>query len=149
MLIIGGGFGGVYTAMELEKLVGRDPDIEIALINKENYFVFQPILPEVISGSIGIVETITPMRRLCPRVKLYTREVEYIDLVNKVVGTSPGFRPRPLVLPYDHLVLALGNITNFAEIPGLQEHAIPFKHLGDAAKWEHSATTRRLRTSLG
>ncbi|MEE9521363.1 MAG: FAD-dependent oxidoreductase [candidate division NC10 bacterium] len=132
ILILGGGFGGVYTAMELEKLVGRDPDIEIALVNKENYFVFQPMLAEVISGSVGIVETITPIRRLCPRVKLYIRQVEYIDLDKKVVVTSPGFRPRPLVLPYDHLVLALGNTTNFAEIPGLQEHAIPFKYLGDA-----------------
>ena len=132
ILILGGGFGGVYTAMELEKLVGRDPGIEIALINRENYFVFQPILPEVISGSIGIVDTITPIRRLCPRVKLFTREVDAIDLEDKVVTTSPGFYPRPRRLEYDYLLLALGTVMNFAGMPGLQEKALPFKTLGDA-----------------
>lgn len=132
ILILGGGFGGVYTAMALEKLVGRDPQIEIALVNNENYFVFQPMLPEVISGSIGIVDTITPIRRLCPRVKLYTREVEAIDLPNKVVTTSPGFWPHPQRLECDYLVLSLGTVMNFAGMPGLQEHALPFKTLGDA-----------------
>jgi len=75
ILIIGGGFGGVYTAMKLEKFLRKDPDVEIGLISKENYLVFQPMLPEVISGSIGILDTIAPIRRLCPHTNLYTREV--------------------------------------------------------------------------
>jgi NADH dehydrogenase len=132
ILILGGGFGGVYTALTLEKLRKKNPDIEVGLVNKENYLVFQPMLPEVISGSIGILDTITPIRRLCPNTNLYTREVESIDLQNKVVTTSAGFRPRPYTLEYDHLVIALGNMTNFAMQPGLMEHALPFKYLGDA-----------------
>jgi NADH dehydrogenase len=132
ILIIGGGFGGVYTAMTLEKLLKNDPAIEIALISKENYLVFQPMLPEVISGSIGIVDTIAPIRRLCPRTNLYTREVESIDLAKRVVTTSAGFRPRPYQLEYDHLVIAAGNVTSFTGQPGLAEHALPFKYLGDA-----------------
>jgi NADH dehydrogenase FAD-containing subunit len=60
VLIIGGGFGGVYTAMRLEKLLKKDPSVEVGLINKENYLVFQPMLPEVISGSIGLLDVITP-----------------------------------------------------------------------------------------
>src|SRR5512142_1782120 len=114
ILIIGGGFGGVYTAMTLEKLLKKDPGVEIGLISKENYLVFQPMLPEVISGSIGILDTITPIRRLCPNTNLYTREVESIDLVNKTVTTSAGFRPRPSKLEYDHLVIAVGNVTSFS-----------------------------------
>jgi NADH dehydrogenase len=86
----------------------------------------------VISGSIGLVDTITPIRRLCPNTNLYTRKVESVDLKNKVVTTSSGFRPRPYQLHYDHLVIALGNITQFSGLPGLQEHALPFKYLGDA-----------------
>ncbi|MCH7915167.1 MAG: FAD-dependent oxidoreductase, partial [Deltaproteobacteria bacterium] len=50
ILILGGGFGGVYTAMALEKLLKKDAGVEIALINKDNYLVFQPMLPEIISG---------------------------------------------------------------------------------------------------
>jgi NADH:ubiquinone reductase (H+-translocating) len=132
ILILGGGFGGVYTAIALEKLLKRDPQIEIALVNKDNYLVFQPMLPEVISGSIGILDVIPPIRRLCPRTNLYTRTVESIDLKNKVVTVSSGFRPRPLTLEYDHLVIALGNMTSFSGQPGLAENALPFKYLGDA-----------------
>jgi NADH:ubiquinone reductase (H+-translocating) len=132
VLIIGGGFGGTYTAMVLERLLKGDPNVEVGLISKENYLVFQPMLPEVISGSIGIVDTIAPIRRLCPKTNLYTREVESIDLKSKTVTTSAGFRPRPFEVEYDHLVIALGNITSFAGQPGLAEHALPFKYLGDA-----------------
>ena len=132
ILILGGGFGGVYTAIALEKLLKRDPQVEIGLVNKDNYLVFQPMLPEVISGSIGILDVISPIRRLCPRTNLYTRTVEAIDLKNKVVTVSSGFRPRPLTLEYDHLVIALGNMTSFTGQPGLAENALPFKYLGDA-----------------
>jgi NADH dehydrogenase len=132
VLIIGGGFGGVYTAITLEKLLKKDPSVEVGLISKENYLVFQPMLPEVISGSIGILDTIAPIRRLCPKTNLYTREVESIDLKNKTVTTSAGFRPRASQLEYDHLVIAVGNVTSFAGQPGLAEHALPFKYLGDA-----------------
>ena len=132
VLIIGGGFGGIYTAMTLEKLLKGDSSVEVGLVSKENYLVFQPMLPEVISGSIGIVDTIAPIRRLCPKTNFYTREVESIDLKNKVVITSAGFRPRPFQIEYDHLVIAVGNLTSFAGQPGLAEHALPFKYLGDA-----------------
>jgi NADH:ubiquinone reductase (H+-translocating) len=53
IVILGGGFGGVYSALTLEKLFGADPSVEITLVSKDNYMVFQPMLPEVISGSIG------------------------------------------------------------------------------------------------
>jgi NADH:ubiquinone reductase (H+-translocating) len=132
VLIIGGGFGGVYTAITLEKLLKPDAGVEVGLISKENYLVFQPMLPEVISGSIGILDTIAPIRRLCPKTNLYTREVESIDLKNKTVTTSAGFRPQTSQLEYDHLIVAVGNITSFAAQPGLAEHALPFKYLGDA-----------------
>src|ERR1700758_5023291 len=132
VLIIGGGFGGVFQAISLEKLLKADSGVEVGLISKENYLVFQPMLPEVISGSIGILDTIAPIRRLCPKTNLYTREVESIDLKNRTVTTSAGVRPRPSQLEYDHLVIAVGNITNFAGQPGLAEHAMPFKYLGDA-----------------
>jgi NADH dehydrogenase len=131
VVILGGGFAGVYTARYLERALGRG-DFEIVLINRENYFVFQPMLPEVISGSIGITDTVSPIRRLLPRTNLHVRDVESVDLVNKTVTTSPGFRPHPHVIPYDHLVLALGTVTDFRGLRGLPEHALPFKNLADA-----------------
>lgn len=132
IVILGGGFAGVYTAMELERLRGSSKDIEIILINKENYFVFQPMLPEIISGSIGILDTVSPLRRLLPKTTIYVRDVEMVDIQNKTVTLSPGFRPRPLHIQFDHLVVALGNVTDFRGMAGLQEHALPFKNLADA-----------------
>ena len=132
ILILGGGFGGVYAAMTLQKLFRRHRDVEIALINQENYFVFQPMLAEVISGNIGILNTITPIRDLCRDVSLYVRKVESIDLERRVVLASHGFRPQSTAIPYDYLVIALGTLENFGVVRGLQEHGLHFKNLGDA-----------------
>ncbi|MEW6683722.1 MAG: FAD-dependent oxidoreductase [Nitrospirota bacterium] len=135
IVIIGGGFSGVYTAMALDRLWRRHrrgERVEIALINRENYFVFQPMLPEVISGSVGLTHVVIPIRKLCPRVTLYTREVQSINLDEKIIVTSPGVRPKPTSIRYDYLVLAPGTTTDFSGSPGFQEYAFPFKNLGDA-----------------
>lgn len=134
IVILGGGFGGVYTAMHLERLLRRDSRVEIALVNRENYFVFQPMLAEVVSGNIGLLDTVSPISRLIPRCRLYVREVESVDLEARTVTLAPGFRPQPLVLQYDHLVLAAGTVTDFRGMTGLQQHAMPFKTLADAVR---------------
>lgn len=132
ILILGGGFAGVYTAMRLERRLRRRDDVDVSLVSRDNYLVFQPLIPEVVSSSIGLVDTIAPLRRLCPRTHLFTREVDAIDLPARTVTLRPGVRPRPLVLEFDHLVIALGNVPALGALPGVREHAMPFKSLGDA-----------------
>src|SRR5258706_1420430 len=90
------------------------------------------MLPEVISVSIGMLDVITPIRRLCPNTNLYTRTIESIDLGHRSVQSTAGFGSRAHHLHFDHLVVALGNVTSFAGSPGLAEYALPFKYLGDA-----------------
>ena len=133
ILILGAGFGGVYTARFLGKTL-RPEEASISLVNRENYWVYQPLLPEVVSGSIGLTDTVSPIRRLCPRADLVMRDVEEIDLQNRVVTLSPGFRPRKTQIHYDQLVIALGNVTNLLGMSGLQEHAMPFRTLADAVR---------------
>ena len=132
ILILGGGFGGVNTARSFRKALRDRTDIEVALVNDENYTVFQPMLAEVISGSLGVLDTVVPIRDLCPQITLYVRQVESIDLERQVVITSHAFRPQNDEIPYDHLVLALGTMENFSIIRGLPEHGMHFKNLGDA-----------------
>lgn len=146
VVILGGGFAGVYTAMALEKILGRDADVDVVLVSRENYLVFQPMLPEVISGSIGITDVVSPIRRLITRTHLHMREVEAIDLQRKLVVANPGFRPQPHLIPYDHLVLALGSVTDFRGMRGLAEHAFPFKNLVDALNLRNQAI-RAIRES--
>jgi len=133
IVIIGGGFGGVYTARFLERVL-RPDEAEIALVNRENYFVFQPLLPEVISGSIGLLDTVSPIRRLCKRTRLYMREVESIELERRVVVLAPSLRPHTTELHYDYLVIAAGSLTDLSGMPGMAEHAMPFRTLGDALR---------------
>ena len=134
VVILGGGFGGVAVARRLLRAArgGDSPRVEVHLVNRENYMVFQPMLPEVVSGGVGLADTISPLRRLLPGAKLYVRDVQAVDLEARTVTCAPGFEPKPLVLPFDHLVVALGNVTDFRGMTGLAEHALPFKTLGDA-----------------
>jgi NADH dehydrogenase len=131
IVILGGGFGGVYAARHLGSMLKPD-EASVTLINRENYSLYQPMLPEVISGTIGFTDVVSPIRQLSPRTELVTREVESIDLKNKIVTVSPGFRPRSMEVPYDYLVIALGGITDYSGKPGLLEHAKPFRTLADA-----------------
>lgn len=141
ILILGGGFAGVYTAMYLEQMMNpyeRD-HIEISIVANDNYIVFQPLLPEVISGTIETLHVISPIRRLAKRSHLHTRRVEAIDIEKKQVTLAPGFLPKPTVLEFDHLVIGLGTRLNYSLVPGMKEHAIPFKYLADALQLRNQA----------
>ena len=80
----------MYAALTLEKLLKAGLDrgeVELGLVSRDNYIVFQPMLSEVISGSIGIVDTITPIRRLCPRTNLYTpRSASYSTVLGSAAA---------------------------------------------------------------
>jgi NADH dehydrogenase len=133
VVILGGGFGGAYTAMHLEKYLKKaNEPFEIAIVNRENYFVFQPMLAEVVGGSLGILDTINPLRKLLPKTQLYVRDIDSIDIDNQKVILAPKYSHTPLELPYDHLVLGLGTVTDFRGMSGLHEHALPFKNLADS-----------------
>jgi NADH dehydrogenase len=132
IVIVGGGFAGAYAAQALERRLRRRDDVEILLYCRENYTVFQPMLPEVISGTIGLTDVVTPLRRMLKRTHVHVREIESIDVANKTVSVAAGFKPHAHVETYDHLILAPGTVTDFRGLPGLPEHALPFKNLADA-----------------
>ncbi len=137
--ILGGGFAGVYTAKYLCRELKRAQltDVEVALVSRENYLVFQPLLPEVIGGTVQMLHTISPIRRMVPEAALHVRVVQHIDLDAGTVSLEPGYIPRVHYLKFDHLVVALGTRLAGAMVPGLNEHAIPFKYLGDALRLRH------------
>jgi NADH dehydrogenase len=132
VLILGGGFGGLYAALELEKRLARDPDVEITLINRENFFLFTPMLHEVAASDLDITHIVNPVRKLLRRVKFFDGDVELIDLPGKRVRVSHGAEHHHHDLHYDHLIVTLGSITNFFNLPGLEQRALTMKSLGDA-----------------
>lgn len=132
ILILGGGFGGIYTALYLDKTLAREPNIEVTLINRENFFLFTPMLHEVAASDLDITHIVSPVRKLLKHVKVFNGRVESVDLEAKTVNVSHGKEHHHHDLDYDHLVLGLGSITNFYGNRGLEENALTMKSLGDA-----------------
>src|SRR5512145_2860034 len=130
VLVIGGGFGGVFAAKELARR-GRD-EFDIELINNNNYFVFQPLLPEVAASTIHSSDAVVPLRLLLRKTQVRQADVMGIDFDKKTVTVVQGFRRIPIELPYDDLVLALGMSVDLKRFPGLPEHALTMKNLSDA-----------------
>jgi NADH:ubiquinone reductase (H+-translocating) len=132
ILILGGGFAGAYVAMHLERQLARAPDVEIALIARENFVLFTPMLHEVAGSDVAITDIVQPLRKILHRARVGIAEVETIDLVKKQVRIRHKDLPNTYEVTYDQLVLALGAVTNFYRTPGLEAHALTMKTLGDA-----------------
>jgi len=132
VVILGGGFGGVYTALEFEKILRRDSSFDVTLVNRENFFLFTPMLHEVASSDLDMTNIVNPIRKLLRRVEFFHGEVASIDLEQRKIRVTHGEMRHGHTLPYDHLILALGSVTNFYNLPGLAERALTMKTLGDA-----------------
>jgi len=132
VLIVGGGFGGVYTALELQRRLGRDREVQITMVSRDNFLLFTPMLHEVAASDLDITHIVNPVRKLLPGVSFFDGDVERVDLDRRTVVVAHGSDSHTHELPYDHLVIALGSVTNFFALPGLEERALTMKSLGDA-----------------
>ena len=131
VVVIGGGFGGAFAAKKLGKLC--PPDTHVELINEKNYFVFQPLLPEVASGVISAQDAVTPHRVLLGR-DVYFRQakVKKVNFSEQTVSVLQGRRRRHVEVQWDHLVLAGGQVPALGFLRGLEEHSMVMKNLSDA-----------------
>ena len=132
ILVLGGGFGGVYAAIRLEKLLALESGIEICLVSRDNFFLFTPMLHEIAASDLEITNIVNPLRKLLRKVEVLVGDVDAIDLPNKRVVITPCYAERSLQINYDHLVIALGSVTNFYNLPGFGELALAMKSLPDA-----------------
>lgn len=140
VVIVGGGFGGAFAAKYMRKYL--QPGTQIDLLNHDNYFVFQPLLPEVASGTINAPDAVTPLRYLLPGVNLRMAEVTGVDFDNKQVSYLQGSKRRPQRLSYDHLVLAMGQRTLLDRFPGFSEHSMCMRNLADAHELRNKVIRR-------
>src|SRR5207253_2360438 len=134
IVILGGGFGGVYAAIHLKKLLARQSAVEICLVSRDNFFLFTPMLHEIAASDLEITNIVNPLRKLLHKVDVMVGDVNEIDLPNKRVLISRGYRNDSQQVDYDHLVIALGSITNFYNLPGFSELALAMKSLPDAIR---------------
>ncbi len=132
VVVLGGGFAGVYTAKHLTEMLGKRTDVEVELLSEENYFVFQPLLPEVAAGGVAATHVVNPIREMVPKARFRCCTILNVDVERKCVIVSQGDGLELVSVPYDHLVFAMGKVSNFSIMPGASEHAFAMKDLSDA-----------------
>jgi NADH dehydrogenase len=130
IVILGAGFGGLFTAVELERQVRQEAGPEILLLDARNYHLFSPMLHEVTSGSVEPRHVVWPIRALGRKTRctFERREVRAIDLERRKVITDRD------QVGYDYLVIALGSTTNYYGVKGAEERSFSFKTLADAVR---------------
>ncbi|MCL6675196.1 NAD(P)/FAD-dependent oxidoreductase [Streptomyces panaciradicis] len=139
ILVVGGGYVGMYTALRLQRRLKRElarGEAEITVVTPDPYMTYQPFLPEAAAGAISPRHVVVPLRRVLDQCHVVVGEVRSIDhakrtatlttLATEEEGTGAE------QLPYDELVLAPGSISRTLPIPGLAEHAVGFKSVEEA-----------------
>jgi NADH dehydrogenase len=106
--------------------------IEVVLINRDNYFVFQPLLADIISGTIETTHVVVPLRRMLRGAQIEVGLVDRIDRERREVSVRRRLDGSPFSVSYDALVIALGSVTDFSAVDGMAEHALGIRTLGDA-----------------
>ncbi|MDN5845443.1 MAG: NAD(P)/FAD-dependent oxidoreductase [Candidatus Nitrosocosmicus sp.] len=144
IVILGGGFSGVGVLKNLQNEFDHNNNVEITMISKNNFLLFTPMLPEIVSGSIETRHIVTPLRSFCNKATFYEAEVKSIDLDNKQIAMIHTIGREPQTsnaeekeghvhkLRYDYLVIALGSENNFFGNSNIQENTFTLKTITDA-----------------
>ena len=101
IIILGGGFAGLYAAMYLDKKLARRPDVEATLISRENFFLFTPMLHEVAGGDLYPADIVNPIRRVIRHIKFVEAEVQAIDLSARRIRCVGGAARLALDFEFD------------------------------------------------
>src|SRR5690242_17198840 len=144
IVIIGGGFAGTTLARALDGKLARGR--ELLLLSEESHTTFNPMLPEAVGASIFPEQVVAPIRQMLHRGQFVMGKVDAIDPARRslTATTLAG----EIVVRYEHLVLAFGNRARLDLIPGLAEHALPLKTVGDAMHIRNTVLRRVAQIEL-
>jgi len=138
IVILGGGFAGMTTAESLERELEKNLAVHITLVSETNALLFTPMLAEVAGGSLEPSHISTPLRTSLHRTEFIRARTTSIDLEKRCVlvevGKSADGTLATREIPYDHLVLALGSVSNYFGMPNIEKFAFNFKSLLDAIR---------------
>ncbi|MEV5711797.1 NAD(P)/FAD-dependent oxidoreductase [Actinoallomurus sp. NPDC052274] len=146
VLIVGGGYVGMYTALRLHKKMRRElrsGELQITVVDPQSYMTYQPFLPEAAAGNVEARHVVVPLRRVLPRATILNGRVTKIEHAKRqawvqVVGSTSAEgggseqTAETRMLSYDLLVFCPGSISRTLPIPGLAQCGIGFKTVGEA-----------------
>jgi len=130
ILVVGAGHVGLYAALRLSKQMRRG-EAEVIVVDPQPHMTYQPFLPEAAAGNISPRHSVVPLRRELRRCRLIAGTVTRIEHARKVATVQPITGPAREI-PYDHVIVAPGSVSRTLPIPGLREHGIGFKTIGEA-----------------
>jgi len=130
ILVVGGGYVGMYAAYRLQKKLGRT-EAQITVVDPQPHMTYKPFLPETAAGSIEPRHVVVPLRKVLRKCKVVTARVDKVDHATRRawLTTSDG---RTSTIDYDILVMAPGSIARTLPVPGLAEQGISFQTVGEA-----------------
>ncbi|MFF3766224.1 NAD(P)/FAD-dependent oxidoreductase [Streptomyces sp. NPDC001922] len=135
ILVVGGGYVGMYTALHLQRKLKRD-EARIVVLDPEPYMTYQPFLPEAAAGSISPRHVVVPLRRVLGDCQVVIGEARSIDHAKRTATITTLATDEEgtgaVELEYDELVLAPGSVSRTLPIPGLAEYGIGFKTVEEA-----------------
>jgi NADH dehydrogenase len=146
IVIAGAGFGGYSAARQLAKSLGSRDDVRVTLVNPTSFMLHQPLLPGVTGATLSPQHIVVPLREALPHTDLLVGRVEDIDKDHGRVAVSTAAGSR--VLPYDHVLIALGSTSKVQPVPGLTEHGIGLKTLADAISIRNRVVNHLERAEL-
>jgi len=130
ILVVGGGYVGLYTALRLRRKLQRG-EATVTVVDPRSYMTYQPFLPEASAGSIQPRHTVVPLRQTLTDAEVVTGWVTRVEHARKVATVQP-LEGEPYELSYDVLVMAVGSVARTLPIPGLAEWASGFKNVEEA-----------------
>jgi NADH:ubiquinone reductase (H+-translocating) len=144
ILIVGGGYVGMYTAYRLQKKVARrlgGAKATITIVDPQSHMTYQPFLPEAAAGSVEPRHVVVPLRRVLRRCRVITGMITTVDHAGRTATIRP-IEGDPYELGYDVLVMAPGSVARTLPIPGLAEQGIGFKNIGEAIYLRNQVLSR-------
>jgi NADH dehydrogenase len=130
ILIVGGGYVGMYTTRRLERLLRRG-EATVTVVDPRGYMTYQPFLAEAAGGSVEPRHVIAPLPRVLRHTRVLTGKIVSIDHASRLAVFAPARGPER-VLRYDVLVLAAGSVSRVASVEGLAEYGAGFKTVSEA-----------------
>src|SRR5688500_12733179 len=134
ILIVGGGYVGLYTALRLQRKFSRqlrDGSVRITIVDPQSYMTYQPFLPEAAAGNLSPRHVVAPLRRVLPKVRILNGKITKINHAAKTATFEPA-EGSAREIAYDIVVMAAGSISRTLPIPGLTDIGIGFKTIGEA-----------------
>ncbi len=144
ILIVGGGYVGLYTGLRLQRKLRRelrDGSVRITIVDPQSYMTYQPFLPEAAAGNLSPRHVVVPLRRVLPSVRIINGKVTKVHHERRTVTMQPNAGPAEEI-GYDIIVMAAGSISRTLPIPGLAEVGIGFKTIGEAIVLRNQVLSR-------